>query len=361
MGRLAGLFDTVGISASSESSAHEHTPTCLPSILIFPAHVYGLSMLRRRILILFVCSTFVLAANLLGKLKAPSKHPPGSQVNEELYVCVSGKQTILMTFSRQEDSIMNVQSRLKAMLPTAQELMKISGSAGISIGVLHHGEVVFTANEGYQDVTNKIQPTSDTLYWTGSITKSVTAAAIGALVEEGKLEWKSVVSEILVDFKHQNQEIREKLDITDILSHRSGLGGKAALWQRDHARVVIALDDFVKTTTYLPAVYELRKVWMPSNWNYGLADRIVAKASGTSFGTYLRDTLFKPLQLHRTTIDIRPELDNVAEGYFCSGSEDPPYLAGKPQVGEGSIMAGAMGLKSSVNDLLTYFRAFMHA
>jgi CubicO group peptidase (beta-lactamase class C family) len=256
----------------------------------------------------------------------------------------------------------DIQSRLKSVAPIIQELLKISGSAGLSLGVLHQNEIVHTANYGYQDVANQVCPTSDTLYWTGSIAKSMTAAAVGALVEDGKLQWDSLVSDILPEFRHQDSEVREKATVVDLLSHKSGLGGKAGIWQRDHARVMISREDFVKTTTYLPAVNKVGSVWSPSNWNYGLADTIIETVSGMSYGTFLESRFFKPLGLHRTTTSVEPATGNIAEAYFCSGDEEKaPYRTGKPQVGDGTIMIGAMGLKSTVNDLLAYFQSFMNA
>lgn len=106
--------------------------------------------------------------------------------------------------------MVDIQTRLKSVTPIIQELLKISGSAGLSPGVLHQNETIYTANYGYQDVTNQVCPTFDTLYWVGSIAKSLTAAAIGALVEDCKLQWDSRVSDILPEFQHQDPEIRRQ-------------------------------------------------------------------------------------------------------------------------------------------------------
>jgi CubicO group peptidase (beta-lactamase class C family) len=262
----------------------------------------------------------------------------------------------------QKINMVDIQSRLKSVVPIIQELLKISGSAGLSLGVLHQNEIIYTANFGHQDVANQVCPTSDTLYWVGSIAKSMTAAAIGALVEDGKLQWESRVFEILPEFQHQDPEIRDKVTVVDLLTHKSGLGGKAGIWQRDHARVMISRENFLKTTTYLPAIDKVGAVWSPSNWNYGLADTIIEKVTGISYGAFIENRFLKPLSLERTTTNVRPELDNIANAYFCSENEGKvPYQTGQPQVGDGTIMVGAMGLKSTVNDLLTYCSAFMNA
>lgn len=258
--------------------------------------------------------------------------------------------------------MVDIQTRLRSVAPIVQELLKISGSAGLSLGVLHQNNIIHTSNVGYQDVANQVCPTYDTLYWVGSLAKSMTAAAIGMLVEDGKLQWESRVSEILPEFHHQDPEIRDKVTVIDLLCHKSGLGGKAGIWQRDHARVMISRENFLKTAAYLPVIDNVGTVWSPSNWNYGLADTIIEKVTGMSYGSFIERRILKPLGLKRTTTDVNPTLDNIANAYFYSGSQkNAPYQTGHPQVGDGTIMVGAMGLKSTVNDLLTYCSAFMNA
>ena len=122
---------------------------------------------------------------------------------------------------------------------------------------------------------------------------------------------------------------------------------------------MISRGDFLKTTTYLPAVHELGSTWSPSNYDYGLADFVIEKLSGVSYGEFLEQRLFKPLGLDRTTDDVRPHMDNIAEAYLYVG--DTPHHIGKPQVGDGTIMVGAMGLKSSTKDLLMFAKHLMQA
>lgn len=39
--------------------------------------------------------------------------------------------------------------RLEALEPTTKKLMDVAGTAGLSIGVLHHDEIVYQGNFGY--------------------------------------------------------------------------------------------------------------------------------------------------------------------------------------------------------------------
>ena len=58
----------------------------------------------------------------------------------------------------------------------------------MSLGVLHHNEVIHIENYGYRGVEKKIAPDQDTLYFIASLTKAFIAAGIGILVDEKKIE-----------------------------------------------------------------------------------------------------------------------------------------------------------------------------
>jgi CubicO group peptidase (beta-lactamase class C family) len=79
---------------------------------------------------------------------------------------------------------------------------------------------VHTANYGDRDYEVRLALDSDTLYWAGSLSKSMTAAVIGMLVEDKSLSWDSIVSNILPDFEHQSVDVRDHCTIADLLSHR---------------------------------------------------------------------------------------------------------------------------------------------
>lgn len=132
-----------------------------------------------------------------------------------------------------------IRCRLKSLDPTISELIRISGTAGLSLGVLHEGQLCHTANFGYRDVDAQLPPDSDTVFWAGSISKSMIAAAVGLLVEGGKLDFNDIVSHVLPNFEHQDESVQQNATLTHLLAHTSGLGGKGGLWQRDHARIMI--------------------------------------------------------------------------------------------------------------------------
>lgn len=65
----------------------------------------------------------------------------------------------------------------------------------------------------------------DTLFPLASLTKLLTAVAVGLLVEEGKLAWSTRIKDVLDDFRMLDRDMQENLTIEMALSHQSRLYG----------------------------------------------------------------------------------------------------------------------------------------
>jgi CubicO group peptidase (beta-lactamase class C family) len=91
----------------------------------------------------------------------------------------------------------HIQEALRHLSTTISEIGAISGAPGLSYGVLHNGQLLYTENFGYSDVDARTPTTSDTQYYIGSLTKAFTAAAMGFLVDQGNISWDAPIQDIL--------------------------------------------------------------------------------------------------------------------------------------------------------------------
>ncbi len=60
----------------------------------------------------------------------------------------------------------------------------VADATALSLGVLHRGQIVHTAHFGNQDISCLSPPNNHTVYGIASLTKAITAFAIGMLIEE---------------------------------------------------------------------------------------------------------------------------------------------------------------------------------
>lgn len=96
--------------------------------------------------------------------------------------------------------------RLPALNPSIAEIMRVSGAAGASIGVLDGktGEI-HLAGLGYRVVDEHLTPDEHTIYHLASLSKSFTASAIGILVAGGKLSFSDRMFHNLPDYHYENE------------------------------------------------------------------------------------------------------------------------------------------------------------
>jgi CubicO group peptidase (beta-lactamase class C family) len=78
--------------------------------------------------------------------------------------------------------------------------MAIPGTAGASVGVIHHGKTIHEAHFGFRDHKLSMKPDSDTLYGIGSMTKDMVASAIANLVERKSTGWEERLRDIIPEF-----------------------------------------------------------------------------------------------------------------------------------------------------------------
>ena len=106
--------------------------------------------------------------------------------------------------------------------------------ANVEMGGVIKLKVIHTRRYGYRNVESKLAPDEDTIYYLASLSKAFTTAAVGILVDQGKLKWSTPVREIIPAFSHFDSTIEQESTIIDWLSHRTGLAPKNAMWTQEY-------------------------------------------------------------------------------------------------------------------------------
>lgn len=225
--------------------------------------------------------------------------------------------------------------------------------------MLHHNQVIYTQGFGYRDVEAKLPPDEQTIYHLASLSKAVTSAAFGILVEEKKIDWGTPIKTILPDFDHPDRMVREELNIADLLSHRGGVAAQMALWIQEHNHLKFTKEETLPMFATLPKVHEFRSEFGYSNWGYGVAALVLEKLTEMTWGQFLHARIFQPLGLTRTfTEDLNT--DNVAKSYvpLTDGTIIPQT---PPSIADGTVMSGGCGIRSCVSDLLVLYKVLLTA
>jgi CubicO group peptidase (beta-lactamase class C family) len=172
---------------------------------------------------------------------------------------------------------------------------------GCAVAAVQDGDVVLAAGWGHRDQVTETPVTKDTLFAIGSVTKAFTVAAVGALVDEGLLEWERPLQDYLPGLRLNDPVVTARVTITDLLAHRSGLPRHDLTWlgHPDLSRA-----DLVRRLRFLPLSRDLRQQFQYCNLGYLVAGHLVETLSGVPWEEYVQSRLLTPLGMGRSNLSV---------------------------------------------------------
>lgn len=224
---------------------------------------------------------------------------------------------------------------------------------GVSIGIWHRGQE-HADGFGITSVEHPLPVTSDTLFQTGSISKTFTGTMIMQLVERGKVDLDAPVRTYIKDFKLRDREVTRQVTVRHLLTH---MGGWVGDYFNDFGNGDDALDKMVKDIAKLPQVHPLGKIWSYNNTGFNVAARIIEIVTGKPYEGAAQEMLFDPLGL---TMSFFYPSDLLFTHRFVVGHQkvDGQVRVARPWA-IGRAGNGVGGVVSTVTDLLKWGRFHM--
>jgi CubicO group peptidase (beta-lactamase class C family) len=215
---------------------------------------------------------------------------------------------------------------------------------GASVLVLRDGVAVFRRAYGLADLEQRVAATPATNYRLASMTKQFTAAAVLALIEEGRLSLDDPVRKWLPSLP----PAADPVSVRHLLTHTSGLIDyedliPPATTEQVHDADVLHLLESQDRLYFAPGTR-----YRYSDTGYSLLALIVARASGEDFASFLRARIFVPLGM-RDTIAYEAGVSSVAHRAFGYSYEHPAWRRTDQSVT--SAVLGDGGVYSSIDDL----------
>jgi CubicO group peptidase (beta-lactamase class C family) len=179
-----------------------------------------------------------------------------------------------------------------------EEHMRERGIPGAAFGVVKDGQLQMRGL-GLTSVEDPRPVSNDTVFELASLSKTVTATAVMALVEQGKLDLDAPVRRYLPDFRVQDEGASASITLRNLLTHSGGFEPRYSVEEGENA-----LARWAGTTGDLVQLAPPGRVWSYNNPGFGLAGRLVEVASGMEFRDALRALVFTPLELDRASAHI---------------------------------------------------------
>ena len=222
---------------------------------------------------------------------------------------------------------------------------------GLAIGIIKNNRIIFKKGYGINSTIDKMPITTQTVFPIMSCTKAFTAAAIGILVDQGKVHWNDKVIQYLPDFKLSDAWITKHLTIADILSHRSGLEGFEGdlLWYgTDYSR-----QEIVRRIQYSTLRNNFRSDFGYQNVMYIVAGLIIEKVSRQTWDDFIQQHFFRPLSMKSSSTHVSRMIQ--------SNNYAHPHLKNIPiPIINMDNVAPAGGINSNIDDMLQWMQVWIN-
>ena len=220
-----------------------------------------------------------------------------------------------------------------------------------SLLIAEAGKVVLSRGYGMANYELRVPNSSRTRFHLASLSKTFTAVAILILQERGQLRVEDPLTKFIPDYPSG-----DKITVHHLLTHTSGIPNVNNLPGYDEkSKSQIRLSEIISMFKEKPLEFIPGARYRYSNSNYNLLAFIIEKVSGKSYGEFLQENIFRPLDMSETGNDAGTDdlIPNRASGYVPVGVRDianAPYLNWSIKIGNGSLY-------STVDDLYKWDRA----
>jgi CubicO group peptidase (beta-lactamase class C family) len=226
--------------------------------------------------------------------------------------------------------------------------------------VAKRGNIIYRQSFGFADYDTKRKLDSNSIFDCGSIAKEFTAVGILLLKDKGKINLTDTLRKFFPELPYYNVTIQQ------MLTHTSGLPDGFGLVLKNPVQNGRASNnDFIQllANEKAPALFKPGENLMYSGTAFVLLAAIIEKISGQSFKKYMKEQIFKPLGMTRTSVANAPRsvknIPDYAYGFEYSDSLKKYVRADSTQAWSASIIGipGEGLIISTTGDLLKWDRA----
>ena len=224
------------------------------------------------------------------------------------------------------------------------------GIPGLSVAVVRDGDVVWSEGFGWADVENRVPVDVETRFRIASISKALTAAAVGRLHQEGRLDLDAPVQRYVPSFPTKRWPVTTR----QIAGHIGGIRH----YRGDEFASAVRYDDVVEALSIFredSLLFEPGTDYSYSTYGWNLVSAVVQGASGRPFLAAMSETVLEPLGLGHTVAE-HPDSIIPGRADFYVRSEGG-HLLNAPYVDNSNKWAGG-GYLSTAEDMARYGSAY---
>ncbi len=220
---------------------------------------------------------------------------------------------------------------------------------GLAVAIVQGDEVLLARGFGYLDLERTRAVDADTQFGIASLSKAMTATALGMLVDAGRLDWDDRVIDHLPEFRLSDPWVTAQVTVRDLLAHRVGVGrlfGNRLTFMPGASR-----DEALAALRYHEFEQPFRQGYVYSNAMYVVAGAVLEAVTGEPWEDIVESRLLAPLGMSRSNARLQGLDDNAARPH----QEIRGELVEIPRR-DWTWGAPAAAVNSTANDLARWIR-----
>jgi CubicO group peptidase (beta-lactamase class C family) len=220
---------------------------------------------------------------------------------------------------------------------------------GLSVGVGVAGDIVWAEGFGWANIENRVPVTPGMRFRIGHVSKALTSAGVGLLLEKGRLHLDDEIQVYVPAFPRKQWPVT----LRQLMGHVAGVRHyRDTEWgDKPSVRCERASEGLLSFAND-PLLFEPATRYRYSTYGWVLVSAAVEATANEPFFAFMRSQVFKPLGMSDTTADsaTEPIPDRVTSYYRNIGRERTTNV-------DYSCFAGAGAFLSTPSDLVRFWFA----
>ncbi|WP_269540320.1 serine hydrolase [Cerasicoccus fimbriatus] len=235
------------------------------------------------------------------------------------------------------------------------DVMTQTGVPGMAVAIVHNDAVVYAKGFGIKQIGSPDPIDENTVFQIASVSKSVSATIIAALVGDKEITWQTPIVEYMPGFTLGDPYVTQHVTIGDMFSHRSGLPGHAGDLLED---LGFDRETVFDRLQYLP-LKPFRANYDYTNFGLTAGGVAAANAMGTDWETISKTRLFDQLGMTTASMsfaDFQAQPNKALGNIFRDGTG----WEATPQQRDPDAQAPAGGVSANVVDMAKWLRMVLN-
>ena len=227
------------------------------------------------------------------------------------------------------------------------DTLSVLRAPGAAICVIQDGRIVWSTGIGMADLEQRVPVTTTTKFRIGSVSKALTAVALGRLYESGRLDWDAPVQRYVPAFPVK----RFPITVRQVAGHLAGirhyLPGEFEN-QKHYATVTEGLTIFADDSL----LFEPGTRYGYSSYGYNLLAAVIEGASGEPYLSFMAKHVFEPAGMTHTVAE-HPDSVILERGRYYTRADSTGPVVNAPFV-DNTYKWASGGFLSTADDLARF-------